>query len=469
MRQGAAARHYADRVQYVNSLIDLVGNTPLVKLSRVVGEAKPLVLAKVEYLNPGGSVKDRIAVRMVDAAEREGQLRPGGTIVEPTSGNTGVGLAIVAQSRGYSCVFVCPDKVSEDKRNVLAAYGARVVVCPTAVDPEHPDSYYSVSDRLVREIEGAWKPDQYSNPNNPLSHYETTGPEIWAQTDGRITHFVAGMGTGGTISGAGRYLKEVSDGRVQVIGADPSGSVYSGGTGRPYLVEGVGEDFWPANYDRGVCDRVIEISDGDSFAMTRRLAREEALLVGGSCGMAAAAAVQVAAEIDDPDAVVVVLLPDSGRGYLTKIFNDDWLARYGFAPRPEHSVRVVGDVLREKSGDLPSLVHTHPNETIAEAVAILREYGVSQMPVVRAEPPVMAAEVVGAVSERGLLGALFGHHARPADPVAAVMEPALPTLGATEPVASAVDLLVDEDALLVLEDGRPVGVLTRQDLLSDVG
>ncbi len=454
-------------MQYVSNLIDLVGNTPLLQLTRVTDGAAPLVLAKLEYLNPGGSVKDRIALKMVEAAEREGLLKPGSTIVEPTSGNTGVGLAIVAQARGYSCVFVCPDKVSEDKRNVLAAYGARVVVCPTAVEPEHPDSYYSVSDRLTREIEGAWKPDQYSNPNNPASHYETTGPEIWEQTEGRVTHFVAGIGTGGTISGAGRYLKEVSGGKVQVIGADPEGSVYSGGSGRPYLVEGVGEDFWPTTYDKSIADRILEVSDADSFTMTRRLAREEALLVGGSCGMATVAAVRLAHEVADPDAVVVVLLPDSGRGYLGKIFNDTWLSRYGFAPRYT-SERVVGDVLREKSGALPTLVHTHPSETIAEAVSILREYGVSQMPVVRAEPPVMAAEVVGSVSERGLLGALFSRRSRPADRVSTAMEDLLPMIGATEPVAKAVEVLVDGDALLVLDDGKPVGVLTRQDLLSDV-
>src|SRR3954454_7258153 len=333
-----------------------MGNTPLVRLNSVTSDTPADVLAKVEYFNPGGSVKDRIALRMIDAAEKSGELPPGGTIVEPTSGNTGVGLAIVAQQRGYKCVFVVPDKVSTDKVNVMRAYGAEVAVCPTAVPPEHPESYYSVSDRLVDEIDGAWKPNQYANENNPLSHYETTGPEIWQQTDGRITHFVAGVGTGGTVSGAGRYLKEVSGGRVQIVGADPEGSVYSGGTGRPYLVEGVGEDFWPETYDRDVCDRIVAVSDRDSFVLTRRLAREEGLLVGGSCGMAVAAALVVAGE-GTPDDVVVVLLPDGGRGYLSKIFSDEWMADYGFLSEPDEV--TVGDVLKRKATRLPEFVHVH--------------------------------------------------------------------------------------------------------------
>ncbi|GAA1334866.1 cystathionine beta-synthase [Saccharothrix algeriensis] len=450
-------------MEYVESVVDLVGNTPLVKLNAVAEGLRPLILAKVEYLNPGGSVKDRIALRMVEAAERSGELKPGGTIVEPTSGNTGVGLALVAQRKGYKCVFVCPDKVSVDKRNVLKAYGAEVVVCPTAVAPEHPDSYYNVSDRLVAEIPGAWKPNQYANPENPASHYHGTGPELWRQTGGRITHFVAGVGTGGTISGTGRYLKEVSGGRVKVIGADPEGSVYSGGSGRPYLVEGVGEDFWPDAYDRDVCDEIVAVSDKDSFDLTRRLAREEGLLVGGSCGMAAAAALRVAQRCG-PDDVVVVLLPDGGRGYLASVFNDKWMAQYGFLS-PDTSGATVGDVLRRKDGTMPDLVHGHPNETVAEAVAIMREYGVSQMPVVNAEPPVMAAEIAGAVNERDLLDALFTGKAQLTDRLEAHMSLKLPTIGSGESITAAMQALSSADGAMVLDDGKPAGVVTRQDIL----
>jgi cystathionine beta-synthase len=459
------------RVKYAEHIADLVGNTPLVKLNNVTADAGVTctVLAKVEYVNPGGSVKDRIALRMVEAAEASGELEPGGTIVEPTSGNTEVGLALVAQRKGYKCVFVCPDKVSQDKRDVLKAYGAEVVVCPTAVAPDHPDSYYSVSDRLVKEIDGAWKPNQYANPEGPNSHYASTGPEIWDDTDGRVTHFVAGVGTGGTITGTGRYLREVSagreGGRVQIIGADPEGSVYSGGSGRPYLVEGVGEDFWPSAYDPSVVDRVIAVSDADSFAMTRRLAREEGLLVGGSCGMAVVAALRAAKDLP-ADAVVVVLLPDSGRGYMSKIFNDEWMSSYGFMKAAGEA--TVGEVLHKKAGDIPALVHTHPTETVRDAIEILHEYGVSQMPVVKAEPPVMAGEVAGAVSERSLLEKLFAGKAHLTDSVEQHMEPSLPLVGAGQPIAEARHELETADAIMVVEDGKPVGVLTRADLLASL-
>ncbi|WP_431873748.1 cystathionine beta-synthase [Micromonospora marina] len=454
-------------MQYYDNVVELIGNTPLVRLRNVTEGIQATVLAKVEYVNPGGSVKDRIALRMVEDAEKAGILRPGGTIVEPTSGNTGVGLALVAQLKGYRCVFVCPDKVSQDKQDVLRAYGAEVVVCPTAVAPEDPRSYYNVSDRLAREIPGAWKPNQYSNPANPRSHYETTGPELWRQTEGKITHFVAGVGTGGTISGIGRYLKEASEGRVKVIGADPEGSVYSGGTGRPYLVEGVGEDFWPETYDRKIADEIVEVSDKESFEMTRRLAREEGLLVGGSCGMAVVGALEVARKAG-PDDVIVVLLPDGGRGYLSKIFNDRWMARYGFLD-DSGTEPTVADALAGKPGGLPELVHVHPTETVRDAIDYMREYGVSQLPVLKAEPPVVTGEVAGSIAERDLLDALFTGQAHLHDTIERHMGEPLPMIGGGQPVSEAVGLLEKSDAALVLVDGKPKGVLTRQDLLAHLG
>ncbi|GAB3584308.1 cystathionine beta-synthase [Leifsonia lichenia] len=450
-------------MNYAETIIDLVGDTPLVKLNRLTDGIAATVLVKLEYLNPGGSSKDRIATRIIDAAEKEGLLKPGGTIVEPTSGNTGVGLALVAQQRGYKCVFVLPDKVGEDKRNVLTAYGAEIVVTPTSVAPEHPDSYYSVSDRLAAEIPGAFKPNQYFNPNGPRSHYETTGPEIWRDTDQKVTHVVIGVGTGGTISGTGRFLKEASDGAVRVIGADPEGSVYSGGTGRPYLVEGVGEDFWPGAYDPTVVDEVIAISDAESFHITRRLAREEGILVGGSSGMAVAAALRAAKDLTADD-IVVVILPDGGRGYLAKIFNDKWMRSYGFSDVPDEA--TVHDVIKTKRGDLPDLVHTHPSETVRDAIQIMNTYGVSQLPVLTAEPPVVMGEVAGALDETSLVDAVFSGRAAMTDDVGAHIGDPFQLIGVNEPVSAARAALATENALLVTEDGKPVAVLTRQDLLN---
>ncbi|MDQ0642453.1 cystathionine beta-synthase [Microbacterium murale] len=456
-------------MNYAEHIADLVGDTPLVKLQHVTEGVECTVLVKLEYLNPGGSAKDRIAKRIIDAAEASGELRPGGTIIEPTSGNTGVGLALVAQQRGYKCIFVLPDKVGEDKIDVLRAYGAEIVMTPTSVAPDSPESYYSVSDRLVQEIDGAFKPNQYENPNGPRSHYETTGPEIWRDTDGTITHFVAGVGTGGTISGTGRFLREVSEDRVRIIGVDPEGSVYSGGTGRPYLVEGVGEDIWPGSYDPAVPHAIVAVDDAESFAMTRRLAREEAILVGGSSGMAVVGALRVARTLP-ADAVMVVLLPDGGRGYLSKIFNDSWMRSYGFSD--VELGETVADVLdartalRKGQHAVPDLVHAHPSDTVLDAIRMMTEFDVSQLVVLSAEPPVMMGEVVGTVDERGLLDLLFRGEAKPTDAVAAHVGARMPLVGIHAPVEQARAALADADALLVTIDGKPHTLLTRQDLLA---
>jgi cystathionine beta-synthase len=447
-------------MEAVDSLLDLIGDTPLVRLDRVGRDLSCHLLAKLELLNPGGSVKDRPALHMIDAAERAGLLGEGGTIVEPTSGNTGVGLALVAARRRYRCVFVMPDKIAAEKIDLLRAYGAEVVVCPTTVAPDHPDSYYSVSDRLVREIPGAYKPDQYGNAANPAAHEATTGPEIWRQTAGRVTHFVAGIGTGGTISGVGRFLKSQNP-AVQIVGADPEGSVYSGGGGRPYLVEGIGEDFWPSTYDRDVVDRVVTVSDRDSFVTARMVTRDEGILVGGSTGTAVRAALEVGQPLG-PDAVVVVLVPDSGRGYLTKLYNDAWMADFGFLLT---SGQTTAAVLGGKRRDLPPLVHVHPDEPVRQVIAVLREYEVSQLPVLKAEPPLAVAEVVGSVEDRDLLERAFQDPSILDRPVGAVMGSPLPTVGVGEPIELAVRRTEGRGAVVVLDAGHPVGILTRSDLL----
>ncbi|MBK5289365.1 MAG: cystathionine beta-synthase [Acidimicrobiia bacterium] len=447
--------------EIADSLLDLVGKTPMVRLGRIGADLECDLVAKVETFNPGGSVKDRPAVAMIDAAERDGLLKPGGTIVEPTSGNTGVGLAIVAAQRGYQCIFVMSDKMSPEKVALLRAYGAEVVVCPTAVPPEHPDSYYSVADRLTRETPNAFRPDQYSNPNNPAEHERSTGPEIWHQTAGRITHFVAGVGTGGTITGVARYLKRMNP-DVQIIGADPEGSVYSGGTGRPYLVEGVGEDFWPTTFDPSLVDRTVMVSDADSFLTARRVTREEGLLIGGSCGTAVHAALTVGAELG-PEAMVVVLLPDSGRGYLSKIFNDDWMMDFGFI-RCEGD--CAGDVLAAKGGEIPALVLVKPDEPARNAWALMRDLGVSQVIVsVSTELPLAAKEVSGMLDELSLMELAFREGDALDRPAAELMSPAMPMVGIGEPVARLVEHLDRSSTLLVIDGGHPIGVLSRSDVL----
>jgi cystathionine beta-synthase len=454
----------AARPTLKDSILDTIGDTPLVRLSRIATGLRPQLVAKVETFNPGGSIKDRIAVALIEAAERDGLLRPGGTIVEPTSGNTGTGLAIAARLKGYRVIAVMPDKMSKEKIDLLRAYGADVVVAPTDVPPDSPQSYYRVADRLTEEIPGAFQPNQYFNQANPRAHYESTGPELWEQTAGLITHLVAGVGTGGTVTGVARYLRERKP-ELVVVGADPEGSIYSGGAEsvRPYLVEGVGEDFWPETFDRSAVDRWITVSDRDAFLTARRLAQTEGILAGGSGGLAVHAALQLAGEIDDPNALIVVILPDGGRSYLSKIYSDSWMRQYGFLDRG--SELTVGDVLRQKSdaGEIPSLVTVETHYRVRDAIALLHEHRVSQLPVVSAHDP---GTVVGAIGERGLLKQAADDPSRLDAEIVEVMEPPFAAVSTEDPVREAVELLVgDQQALLVTHDGRPRGLVTRTDLL----
>jgi len=446
------------------SILETIGNTPLVRLSRIGAGLRPQLVAKLEAFNPGGSIKDRVAVALIDAAERDGLLRPGGTIVEPTSGNTGTGLAIAARLKGYRVIAVMPDKMSREKIDLLRAYGAEVVLAPTDVAPDSPQSYYRVADRLTAEIPGAFQPNQYTNPANPRAHYESTGPELWEQLGDRMTHLVAGVGTGGTITGTVRYLRERNP-ELVVVGADPEGSIYSGGAEnvRPYLVEGVGEDFWPETFDPSVVDRWVTVSDRDAFLTTRRLAETEAILAGGSGGLALHAALVVAAEVEDPHAMIVVIVPDGGRSYLSKVYSDSWMRQYGFLERS--SDLTVGDVLRRKreAGEIPSLVTVATHYRVRDAIALLHEHRVSQLPVVSAHDP---ATIVGAIGERGLLKHAAEDPTRLDAEIVEVMEPPFAAVSGEDPVREAIELLVgDRQALLVTQEGRAAGLVTRADLL----
>jgi cystathionine beta-synthase len=474
----AAGRYPPWRMRYAESILDLVGDTPLVRLTRIPArdlgplEAQPLILAKLETMNPGGSVKDRIGLPMIEAAERAGLLKPGGTIIEPTSGNTGHGLAIAAALKGYRCIFVMADKQSTEKQALLRAYGAEVVLCPTNVEPESPESYYSVAARLARDIPGAFKPDQYWNQENPTAHEATTGPEIWDQTEGRISHFVASVGTGGTVTGTGRYLK-VKRPDLVIVGADPEGSVLSGDTARPYLQEGIGEDFFPGTYDKEVVDRWVRVSDRDAFAMARRITREEGILAGESCGTALVAALDEARRLmreegdTARDRVMVVIFPDGGRNYLSKLYNDEWMRANGLLTTTGAVIRI-DQVLRARhhGAEMPDVVLARTTDRVGAAIDLLQLYGISQLPVSERPDDDAIEGIVGSVSEKGLLDRAYRDPSVVERTIGEVMDPPLPTVEVSASLDDTFALLSGGSPAVVATKGsRPAGVVTKLDLL----
>ena len=441
-----------------NNVLEVVGRTPLIKLNNITKNIPSDIYVKAEFLNPGGSVKDRIGLKMIEAAEREGRLKSGGTIIEATAGNTGVGLALVAAVKGYRCIFVMPDKMSQDKVNLLKAYGAEVVVTPTSVAPESPESYNGVADRLAKEIPNAFRPNQFENPNNPLAHYLTTGPEIWEDSQGKVDVFVAGMGTGGTISGTSRYLKEKNQ-NIVIVGADPQGSILSGDSPKSYKVEGIGEDFITKTFNRQIVDEMIRVTDKESFNTARRLAREEGLLAGGSAGTALAADLKYAQRLDKPK-YIVVLLPDTGRNYINKIFSDPWMQENGFWEGERVRGVSVGEILAEKK-KLSSLIFVSSQDKLMQAISLIQEFNISQLPVIDGR------EIVGSLNEASLMQLLHDGIDFDRQVISTVMGKPLPSLEEDIDISEAYRVLLSgATGIVVKRKGIPVGLITRADLVS---